>query len=81
MFSILAASIFLPFLPMLPVQLLILNLIYDISCLALPFDNVDADYLTKPRKWDAGSISSFMMWFGPVSSVFDILTYLVMFLP
>jgi len=79
MFSILAASIFLPFLPMLPVQLLILNLIYDISCLALPFDNVDADYLTKPRKWDAGSISSFMMWFGPVSSVFDILTYLVMF--
>ncbi|HUM82563.1 MAG TPA: magnesium-translocating P-type ATPase [Lachnospiraceae bacterium] len=79
MFSILAASIFLPFLPMLPVQILILNLIYDISCLALPFDNVDADYLKIPRKWDAGSISRFMLWFGPVSSVFDILTYLVMF--
>lgn len=79
MFSILAASIFLPFLPMLPVQILILNLIYDISCLALPFDNVDADYLKVPRKWDAGSISRFMLWFGPVSSVFDIATYLVMF--
>jgi len=79
MFSILAASIFLPFLPMLPVQLLILNLIYDISCLALPFDNVDEDYLKMPRKWNAGSISSFMMWFGPVSSIFDITTYIVMF--
>jgi len=79
MFSILAASIFLPFLPMLPVQILILNMIYDISCLALPFDRVDADYLKIPRKWDAGSISRFMFWFGPVSSVFDILTYFVMF--
>ena len=79
MFSILAASIVLPFLPMLPVQILILNMIYDISCLALPFDRVDADYLKIPRKWDAGSISRFMFWFGPVSSVFDILTYFVMF--
>ncbi len=79
MFSILAASVFLPFLPMLPVQILILNMIYDISCLALPFDNVDGDYLKIPRKWDAGSISRFMLWFGPVSSVFDILTYLVMY--
>ena len=79
MFSILAACIFLPFLPMLPIQLLILNMIYDISCLALPFDNVDADYLKTPRRWDASSIEKFMLWFGPASSVFDITTYLVMF--
>jgi Mg2+-importing ATPase len=79
MFSILAACIFLPFLPMLPIQLLILNMIYDISCLALPFDNVDADYLKMPRQWDASSVEKFMLWFGPASSVFDITTYLVMF--
>ncbi len=79
MFSILAASIFLPFLPMMPVQLLILNLIYDISCLALPFDNVDEDYLKVPRKWDANSIGKFMLRIGPTSSIFDISTYLFMF--
>ncbi len=79
MLSILAASIFLPFLPMIPVQLLILNLIYDISCLALPFDNVDTEYLKTPRKWDANSIGRFMLRIGPVSSLFDISTYLVMF--
>jgi len=79
MFSILAASVFLPFLPMLPVQLLILNMIYDISCLALPFDNVDSDYLRIPRKWNADSIGKFMLRIGPTSSVFDIATYLMMF--
>ncbi len=79
MFSILAASIFLPFLPMVPVQLLILNMIYDISCLALPFDHVDAEYLKVPRKWDAGSVGKFMLCIGPTSSVFDIFTYLMMF--
>ena len=57
MFSVLVASIFLPFLPMLPIQLLILNLIYDISCITIPWDNVDEDYLKLPRKWDASSVS------------------------
>jgi Mg2+-importing ATPase len=64
---------------MLPIQILALNLIYDISCIAVPWDNVDKDYLRKPRKWDASSISKFMLWIGPTSSVFDITTYALMF--
>ena len=79
MFSVLAASAFLPFLPMMPIQILVLNLIYDISCIAIPWDNVDIDFLKKPRKWDATSISRFMLWIGPTSSVFDITTYILMF--
>ena len=79
MFSILAASAFLPFLPMQPIQILLLNLIYDISCLAIPWDNMDPEYLMKPRKWDASSIGKFMIWIGPTSSVFDITTYILMF--
>jgi Mg2+-importing ATPase len=79
MFSVLAASAFLPFLPMLPIQILVLNLIYDFSCIAIPWDNVDHDYLRKPRKWDASSITKFMLWIGPTSSIFDISTYVLMF--
>ena len=79
MFSVLAACAFLPFLPMLPLHILLLNLIYDISCIAIPWDNVDEDFLMVPRKWDASSIGKFMVWFGPSSSVFDIATYLLMF--
>lgn len=79
MFSVLVACAFLPFLPMLPVQILVLNLIYDISCISIPWDNVDSDYLKKPRKWNASSIGSFMRWIGPTSSVFDITTYILMF--
>ena len=79
MFSVLVACAFLPFLPMLPIQILLLNLIYDISCTALPWDNVDVEYLRKPRKWGASSIGSFMLRIGPTSSVFDITTYLLMF--
>jgi len=79
MFSVLAASAFLPFMPMLPIQLLLLNLIYDISCIAIPWDNVDKEFLSIPRKWDASSISKFMLWIGPTSSVFDITTYLLMY--
>ncbi|MBU3220376.1 Mg2+-importing ATPase [Desulfonispora thiosulfatigenes DSM 11270] len=79
MFSVLVACAFLPFLPMLPVQILVLNLIYDISCISIPWDNVDTEYLKKPRKWDASSIGSFMRFIGPTSSVFDITTYLLMF--
>ncbi|MCL2128023.1 MAG: magnesium-translocating P-type ATPase [Treponema sp.] len=79
MFSVLAASAFLPFLPMMPLQILVLNLIYDISCIAIPWDNVDLDFLRKPRKWDASSISKFMLWIGPTSSVLDIVTYALLF--
>ncbi len=79
MLSVLAASAFLPFLPMASIHLLLLNLIYDISCTAIPWDNVDADFLKKPRKWDASSVSRFMLWIGPTSSVFDITTYLLMY--
>lgn len=79
MFSVLAASAFLPFLPMLPLQLLVLNLIYDISCIAIPWDNVDPEFLKAPRKWDASSIGRFMVWFGPTSSIFDIITYLALY--
>ncbi|SJZ83492.1 magnesium-translocating P-type ATPase [Anaerorhabdus furcosa] len=79
MFSVLAASVFLPFLPMMPLQILILNLIYDISCTAIPWDNVDEEYLKEPRQWDAKGISKFMVYFGPTSSIFDIITYLILF--
>jgi len=78
-FSIVCASAFLPFLPMAAMHLVLLNLIYDLSCTAIPWDNVDEDFLRKPRKWDASSIASFMKWIGPTSSVFDITTYLVMY--
>jgi len=79
MFSVLVASAFLPFLPMLPIQLILLNLIYDLSCTAIPWDNVDKEFLAVPRKWDASSIGKFMIWFGPTSSVFDITTYALMY--
>lgn len=79
MLSVVIASVFLPFLPMLPIQILALNLIYDISCISIPWDKMDEDYLRKPRKWDASSIGKFMIWIGPTSSVFDIVTYIIMF--
>ncbi|MDR0326510.1 MAG: magnesium-translocating P-type ATPase [Oscillospiraceae bacterium] len=79
MFSVLAASAFLPFLPMLPLQILVLNLIYDLSCITIPWDNVDMDYLKKPRAWEASSITKFMLWIGPISSIFDITTYALLF--
>ncbi len=75
MFSVLVASAFLPFLPMLPLQLLVLDLLYHISQLSIPFDRMDEEYLRKPRKWDASDIGRFMVWIGPVSSIFDITTF------
>ena len=75
MFSVLAASALLPFLPMMSVHLIFLNLIYDISCTAIPWDNVDPEFLEVPRKWDASSVGSFMIWIGPTSSIFDWTTY------
>jgi Mg2+-importing ATPase len=77
-FSVLIASIFLPFLPMLPIQLLVQNLLYDVSQVSIPWDDVDADYLKQPRKWDASGIARFMVFIGPISSVFDVVTFLVM---
>lgn len=78
MFSVLAASAFLPFLPMMPIHLLVQNLLYDISQVTIPFDSVDREYLMKPRKWDASDLSRFMIFIGPISSIFDITTYLLM---
>ncbi|MCB6971799.1 MULTISPECIES: magnesium-translocating P-type ATPase [Butyricimonas] len=78
MFSVLGASAFLPFLPMLPIHLLVQNLLYDVSQITIPFDRLDAEYLQKPRRWDASDLSRFMIYIGPISSIFDIATYLVM---
>lgn len=78
MFSVLAASAFLPFLPMLSIHLLVQNLLYDISQTTIPFDRMDEDYLRKPRRWDASDLSHFMIFIGPISSIFDITTYLLM---
>ena len=75
MFSVLAASALLPFLPMMSVHLIFLNLIYDLSCTAILWDNVDEEFLKIPRKWDASSVGSFMIWIGPTSSIFDWTTY------
>ena len=78
-FSVLIASIFLPFLPMLPIQLLFLGLIYEISSMSIPWDHMDKEYLFEPKKWEASSIQKFMVWFGPTSSIFDVTTFLIMF--
>lgn len=77
--SIVVASVFLPFFPMTSVQLLLLNLLYDILCLALPWDHVDPAYCTRPLTWSGGTLGRFMRWFGPVSSLFDILTFACLF--
>lgn len=79
MFSVLAASALLPFLPMMSVHLIFLNLIYDLSCTAISWDNVDEEFIAKPRKWDASSVGSFMIWIGPTSSIFDFTTYIFMY--
>ncbi|WP_338885211.1 magnesium-translocating P-type ATPase [Xenorhabdus sp. TH1] len=77
-FSVLVASAFIPFLPMLAIHLLVQNLMYDISQLSMPWDRMDKAFLKKPRKWDAKNIGRFMLWIGPTSSIFDIMTYAVM---
>ena len=78
MFSVVGASVFLPFLPMLPIQVLINNLLYDFSQTTIPTDEVDADWLTKPRKWEIGEIQRFILFIGPISSIFDYLTFFIM---
>jgi Mg2+-importing ATPase len=78
MFSMLGASALLPFLPMLPIQILINNLLYDISQTSIPWDSMDEDFIEQPQKWDAGGISRFMLFIGPISSIFDYATFGVM---
>jgi P-type Mg2+ transporter len=78
MFSMAGATLFLPFLPMLPAQILLNNLLYDFSELAIPMDNVDSVYLTRPRRWDTAFIRNFMWVVGPVSSVFDFLMFFIL---
>ncbi len=78
MFSVLGASAFLPFLPMLPIQILVNNLMYDFSQTAIPTDNVDADILSKPRRWRIDDIRRYILFLGPVSSIFDYVTFFIM---
>ena len=78
MFSVIGASAFLPFLPMLPIQVLMNNLLYDFSQTAIPTDKVDSDWLQKPRKWMLGKMSGYILCIGPISSIFDYVTYFLM---
>ncbi len=78
MFSMAGASLFLPFLPMLPTQILVNNMLYDISEIPIPLDNVDKEYLMRPRQWDINFVRKFMLVVGPISSIFDFLTFFVM---
>lgn len=78
MFSMAGASLFLPFLPMLPTQILVNNMLYDISEIPIPLDNVDKEYLMRPRQWDINFVRKFMLIIGPISSIFDFLTFFVM---
>lgn len=79
MFSMLGASILLPFLPVLPTQLLLQNLLYDFSQTAIPWDRMDLGYLKRPRKWEAGGLARFMMIIGPLSSIFDYVTFGILY--
>jgi Mg2+-importing ATPase len=79
MFSVLGASAILPFLPMLPIQLLVQNLLYDFSQASIPWDKMDDDYTRRPKKWDASDIARFMVCIGPVSSLFDYATFALLY--
>ncbi|MGZ3672214.1 MAG: magnesium-translocating P-type ATPase, partial [Bdellovibrionota bacterium] len=78
MFSMAAASIFLPFLPMLPVQILLNNFLYDLAQITIPTDHVDKEFIRKPRHWDISLVGKFMLFIGPISSVYDLLTFYVL---
>ncbi len=78
MFSMAAASLFLPFLPMLPTQILLNNFLYDLAQVTIPSDNVDANYLRRPQRWDMRVVRNFMIFIGPISSIFDFLTFYAM---
>ena len=76
-FSVTVAAAWLPFVPMAPLQLLVQNLMYDVSQATIPWDRVDQEVICLPRKWNVWGIVRFMIWFGPTSSVFDICTFLL----
>jgi Mg2+-importing ATPase len=78
MFSMAGASMFLKFLPMLPTQILLNNFLYDLAQITIPTDNVDPSFIRKPRKWDIGIIRKFMLYIGPISSIYDFLTFFIM---
>ena len=78
-FSIVCASAFLPFLPMTSLQILLLNLLYDVLCIILPWDNVDEEDTLSPRDWSGKTLGRFMLFFGPISSLFDIVTFLFLY--
>src|SRR5262249_2340456 len=78
MFSMAAATLFLPFLPMLPMQVLLNNFLYDLAQVTIPTDNVDPSFIHKPRRWDISLIRDFMVFIGPISSLFDFLTFAVL---
>lgn len=78
MFSMAGAALFLPFLPMRPVQILLNNFLYDVSGIPIPMDSVDEDFIRRPRRWDMAFIRNFMLAVGPVSSLFDFLTFFVL---
>jgi Mg2+-importing ATPase len=78
MFSMAVASAFLPFLPMLPTQILLNSFLYDVAQITIPSDNVDREYLARPQRWDIGTIRNFMIFIGPISSLFDFLTFYVL---
>jgi Mg2+-importing ATPase len=80
MFSVAGGSLFLPFLPMLPIQILLNNLLYDLSQSTIPTDKVDQEYIEKPKRWDISFIRKFMIFLGPISSIFDFLTFFIMLL-
>ena len=73
--SVVIASVFLPFFPITPIQLLVQSLLYDCGQLSIPLDNVDKEYLKKPKKWNLQSIQRFMLYMGPTSSIFDLLVF------
>ena len=75
MFSMAAAALFLPFLPMLPAQILLNNFLYDLSQITIPTDRVDDSFIVKPRRWDISLIRNFMVFIGPISSLYDFLTF------
>jgi Mg2+-importing ATPase len=78
MFSVIGASIFVPFLPMTPLQILTNNLLYDLSQVSIPTDSVDEEWIAKPRKWAIDDIQRYIMFIGPISSIFDYTTYFMM---
>lgn len=78
MFAVLGASLFLPFLPMLPIQVLVNNILYDLSQIAIPTDNVDKEWLFKPRKWEMNNIKKYILLFGPLSSIFDFILFFIL---